>query len=100
MFLKKFSINANDDDVEEVGEEETLDDVVKGEAAMVHTQAGNKERDCVQDKRLPAEGNSKAEEQEMYAPWPPRLFHREEDLEEGDVQKRFWQTIRSPVRGR
>lgn len=99
MFLKKFSINANDDDVEEAGEvEEALDDVAEGKAAMVHTQVGNKERDRIRDKRLPAEGEV-VEEQEAHAPRPLRLFHREEDLE-GDVQKRFWQTIRSPVRGR
>lgn len=98
MFLKKFSINASDDDVEE--EAAALGDDLEEVAAMAHTQAGNKELDCVQDKRLSVEENSKAEEQEMYALRPLRLFHREEDLEEGDVQKRFWQTIRSPVRGR
>lgn len=98
MFLKKFSINAGDNDVEEVVT--ALGGDLEKVAAVVHTQADNKEQDHVQDKRLPAEENSKAEEQEAYAPWLPRLFHRKEDLEEGDVQKRFLQTIKSPVRER
>lgn len=93
MFLKKFSINANDDDG--AAEEAALGAAL--EEAAVHTQAGNKERDRMRDRRLLEEVEA-AEEQEAHAPRPPQLFHREEDLEKGDVQKCFWQAIGSPIR--
>ena len=95
MFLKKFSINASDDDAEEAVA--ALGDDLEEVVAMAHTQAGNKERDRMRDRRLPV-GEEVAEEQEAHAPRPLRLFHREEDLEKGDVQKRFWQAIGSPIR--
>lgn len=96
MFLKKFSINASDDDVEETVA--ALGDDLEEVAAVVHTQAGNKERDRMQDKRLPA-GEEGEEARRALGQPRPRQLRQESEEEEASLPIHYARPTRSQSPG-